>query len=799
MEKGNLNSSQSPETTMGPISSKGEERFLNPYNFVDVSGPTPRYPFITNEKFHANSGYIDVEVKTVTPLFIPAPGENEVINGGDHKEMRFFHHNGQPLIPSTSLKGLIRSTVETLSNSCFPHDYSGNTNLNYMCRRLNVEEDDDSKEIRNLRPGILKKKGDQWYFIELDQAKVLTVIDRYTPYSAKQNDGEKFLFAAKNRNGEFEKISTKSSTSGINGYINKKRDRGFYPPLGIDILETEGFKVTGINGERLDKPANRYNKRFPYIKLEGQNQPIPSFYAIIREKKEKRGSKEFFLYKVKEVSANIGNLKKLLQVYNDRQRNRDDRNAMYEICQVLLKTSFDIDSKTQDRLFFKFGKIDLASYLDVDARLKESRLKPIAIDEKLIAQFKNLISQRHENLVHMYKDHQLLRFQPTAKDVKDGMLVYYYQGKNMGYHSSKENDSYLTYTQVARAPYRYGIAELIKKQGKSVCSDEAELCPACNMFGGVNIKMRKQNNGQSTRIAIGGKISVGFGKRLTDKGFEEDITLKPLGEPHPSFFQFYILDNRKGPDGNGKSDDYNSSTAKLGRKVYLKHDPAKLNYKDTLPTKSNCTVQLLNPGAVFQFRIHYFNLSNYELGLLLNSLDIKHNGQRLDYQLGMGKSLGLGRIKIESFQVTAIDRRKRYSSLKDDGESEMSTQDIEKYINIFQRIQTDVKEKMVDGKRTEFDPDSLNEKDIAGYEIKLVPNFSNLTYIKEFTMLKRINDGISPEFPIKYPAKLNKKKEMIGFKWFMDEKANKKQRLFKPGDKPGELGPLDNWGQESKK
>jgi hypothetical protein len=299
------------------------------------------------------------------------------------------------------------------------------------------------------------------------------------------------------------------------------------------------------------------------------------------------------------------------------------------------------------------------------------------------------------------------------------------------------------------------------------------------------------------RIAIGGKVSVSFGRCLNpmDNDFE-DVILKPLGEPHPSFYQFYILDNRKGTNGIGNSKNYDSQDAKLGRKVYLKHDPTKLNYEDTLQTKSNSTVQLLNPGAVFQFRIDYFNLSHYELGLLLNSLNIEHEGQHLDYQLGMGKSLGLGRIKIENIEVTRIDRYKRYTLLTDDGKSTMSPHEMEKYINIFQRIQANAKENV-------FDPDKLNKTSIDNYSIKPVPGYSALTYIKEFTVLRRINDSIPLEYPIKYPTKKNMKNEMTGFKWFMDEKNYKDQRLFAPAmlseGKRNNNIPLYNWGQESKK
>jgi CRISPR-associated protein (TIGR03986 family) len=739
---------------------KVEGQFLNPYHFVDVSGPTPKYPFKNNEKFHANSGYIHVEIKTESPLFIPSPEENmyminddmlednnrriiskfcreflennhgstqvyflnnfskwkeekednqyhrflkkrngkentgadewipaiirevdridnftsfELVSGlhfsGAHKKMKFFHYNGQPLLPSTSLKGWVRSTVETLSNSCFPHDYSGNTTLNFMCPRLNVKESTDSDEIKNLCPGMLKKKGEKWYFIELDQAKVLTVIDHYTPGTSPKAEGGKVLFAAKNKRSEIEKISTNSSTAGINGYINEKqKSRGFYPKMEVKHFKTQNCQITEINGEKLDKAINLYNKKFPYIDLASQTQSIPGLFAIIRKKKEKHRKKTFYLFKIKEIADHIADLELLLSRYRNPRYNKDVNSVEYDICQVYLKTSFDIETKTQDRLFFKFGEKNLNTF--IDNCLKVNRAIPI--DEKVFDQFQNLISQRFENLAHRQKNNPLLKFQPSIKDIRDGMLVYYFKGMDT-HHGSPKKEPYLTYTQVARRPHRYGIAEILENMKKNRCSCLGSLCPACHIFGGVNIKEKNDTNHtndkeQGKKISIGGKVSFSFGKCLKHNGFEE-TTLKPLGEPHPGFYQFYVLDNRKTANDTGENTNINYDTLqiKLGRKVYLKHNPDTLDYKDEGQSSLNVTAQLLKPGAVFSFRIHYFNLSHYELGLLLNSLDIQHNGRRLHYQLGLGKPLGLGRIKIQRLQVTKIDRIKRYSSLSEGG------------------------------------------------------------------------------------------------------------------------------------
>ena len=50
------------------------ERFLNPYQFVDVSGYTPRQDFdVRQDRFRGNCGTITVDLVFKTPGFIPDP------------------------------------------------------------------------------------------------------------------------------------------------------------------------------------------------------------------------------------------------------------------------------------------------------------------------------------------------------------------------------------------------------------------------------------------------------------------------------------------------------------------------------------------------------------------------------------------------------------------------------------------------------------------------------------------------------------------------------------------------------
>jgi len=95
-------------------------QWINPYNFVwDISGVKRTEP-IWHDKFDPQkfSGYIECRLRTLTPLFIPNP-EDEIRDGNKHQTLEWFKINNQYAIPSTSLKGMLRSVVEALSGSCY--------------------------------------------------------------------------------------------------------------------------------------------------------------------------------------------------------------------------------------------------------------------------------------------------------------------------------------------------------------------------------------------------------------------------------------------------------------------------------------------------------------------------------------------------------------------------------------------------------------------------------------------------------------------------------------------------------
>lgn len=114
---------------------------MNPYDFVrlDPNVTPTRRAAPRHNRFTGLSGRIEGTITTLTPLFIPGAPAGE-------GEARPFRRNRykKPIIPGSSLKGLMRSLVETLGPGCWwllaadhqgklPADYRQCRDLDHLC------------------------------------------------------------------------------------------------------------------------------------------------------------------------------------------------------------------------------------------------------------------------------------------------------------------------------------------------------------------------------------------------------------------------------------------------------------------------------------------------------------------------------------------------------------------------------------------------------------------------------------------------------------------------------------------
>jgi len=169
------------------------------------------------------------------------------------------------------------------------------------------------------------------------------------------------------------------------------------------------------------------------------------------------------------------------------------------------------------------------------------------------------------------------------------------------------------------------------------------LCPACRLFGTTSYK---------SRVSFGFARLCSEDKKAKWYGVEEDaeqgkpLTLPLLERPRPTWSM---------PDKDAKIP---------GRKFYVHHphsvdssirdmqfDPElsdKENQGKIRPNKNNRTVEPLDKGNEFTFDIRFMNLKEWELGLLLYSLQLETG---LAHKLGMGKAQGFGSVEIDVEKV----------------------------------------------------------------------------------------------------------------------------------------------------
>lgn len=130
-----------------------------------------------------------------------------------------------------------------------------------------------------------------------------------------------------------------------------------------------------------------------------------------------------------------------------------------------------------------------------------------------------------------------------------------------------------------------------------------------------------------------------------------------LGEPHPTSYNLYLKQ-----DINGDKKEiinYNDSFEIRGIKQYWIK-----NYVTESEIKPNSKVDsILHPidkGSSFRGKIHFSNLTDEELGLLLWALKVDKNAHE---NIGMGKPFGFGHIVIKGINLKLEDYENKYLSM----------------------------------------------------------------------------------------------------------------------------------------
>ncbi len=204
---------------------------------------------------------------------------------------------------------------------------------------------------------------------------------------------------------------------------------------------------------------------------------------------------------------------------------------------------------------------------------------------------------------------------------------------------------HLSVANIGRAAYAKTMGDKIGKF--KACKDRENACPACRLFG----------------LAPGAGKSAVSRVRVTDAALENAggigegtyVTLRELAGPKTSYMPFYL---RRMNNGISEKWSYDSQTFELrGRKFYW-HGTEGRYYADprNLKTKRNATVEVLNEGSKFRFKVYYDKITAEKLDALLWTLTLGSNEETYAHchKIGHGKPIGLGSAKIRV--LSKVDR-----------------------------------------------------------------------------------------------------------------------------------------------
>lgn len=614
--------------------------FRNPYNFVrflEVGNDTSengvqlgRTASPLLDAFAGLSGTISCTYKCETPLFIA--GEVHERKDDKHKILDFFKVGDQPVIPASSLRGMIRSVFETITNSCMINmQLDGEDRLEfrrssdpglYPARITSLNADGSGKlekfDCTNLPEEMADLPGDK-------PTLRCGLIPAYKP-KVKRNwsDGTSEIYSqclipdcAKDGQRVAAIVSTNVESHLRDGEVTYY----YFRVKKIEELAKADSLVAGPDERRV----------FGYLKITGPN---------IENKHDER---LFFNWDDSAVAPpettpdEFGS--DAVSVYNRSLGHYWERHA--ETIKNLDKASSEEELREGPSTMKWHGRIANADTLPLPSDFISAKAQ-LAVSD----------------------------------------LVY------CSGHTPSERR--LFPVAMPRQPYRKPREDLLPEHLKP-CSQADKLCPACRLFGWVAEKRTTDDSARAGRVQFfDGRFDDANPWRAGG-----DFKLAILGSPKPTATYMYLVDSKGEPDffvnydAKGaklrgrkyywhhamKAFSINPKTGKLEwQRVFT--SPA------TGQDKSNVTLkQVIDVNKQFSFSLRFENLYPVELGALLWALKLEPGWH---HRLGLAKPLGFGSLSLAGMKVYEINRKNRYANLLDLGKTETADWQ-EKYVNLFKQ------------------------------------------------------------------------------------------------------------------
>lgn len=282
------------------------------------------------------------------------------------------------------------------------------------------------------------------------------------------------------------------------------------------------------------------------------------------------------------------------------------------------------------------------------------------ISPEALSRFHALADERTEADSHGNLPYELLGTRPDRHGrnlrLRHGDLVYFLPNQTGNEVAEVSFSSvWRGYSGVVEDYFRAVDPELLPFSHRRHSISPAEL-----LFGFV----QDEKGDSEFSLSFRGKIRVSFGRLSTgqtDPYLPDEVVIKVLSSPKPPSPAFYF----KKVAGSGyiaKADLAPGSHLPQGRKMYLHAkaadaEPWKTRHPTDLANQKN-RVRPIRPQIEFYFHIDFENLTAWELGLLCYAIK---PSECFRHKMGMGKSLGLGTVNIEPRGLFLINRATRYT------------------------------------------------------------------------------------------------------------------------------------------
>lgn len=616
------------------------------------------------------TGEIRCRLTAKGPLFIPDTEDENYFRMQEtykeHKNYRFFRINKRLAIPGSSLRGMISSVYEALTNSCF----------RVFDQQKHISRSAEPEKFAKFLPGRVKKdengnliihKMQDIYRLPLYDKKALTASILLEDYNTGNDNRDQKIKTAIEVNKEIASFAEHNRTFLQEKYNDDERK---------EILkgEKEVWFTSNTPNPKYDKDIiaelvsqGTAGAESGFVKFTG-----PSMVNV-----DKKDSKDFGFDSKWDVPEDEWNSSAKweidrLPLHNDTDKWKSQKKEYPRPLFVCVKDSVEYRMiKRCENVFLK----------------PEGKPVEYTIPDRVRKEYNEILKDNRDNTE---KIPLIFKNRTLHNKLSEGDLVYFISG--MDGISAK-----IVPVRVSRMVddkpmgKRFPSSDLFPNGNDSlrpchhICIEDCEkcfdicdhvkdyfsphpkgLCPACHLFGTTHYKGRVSfgiawlKNDRPTAWYIESEDNDPFkGGRLT---------LPLLERPRPTWsMPEENHDKRYEFGGDDKSSEI------PGRKFYIHHpwsvDKIKKNQfndknddkpstEGITPNKNNRTIEPLGKGNDFDFEVRFNNLREWELGLLLYSLELEDS---LAHKLGMAKAYGMGSVQIMVKELSLKNEQKKDS------------------------------------------------------------------------------------------------------------------------------------------